>query len=666
MCCPMKRYDSTNKSKQWITSEVRDASIKLKNLYWLHRILETRDSLRQYRTFKLTYRVLINNAKRKFNDKILSNSTNINRSVWKIVNGETGRKKNTMNKITLSMGEDECSEPGKVANAFGEYFSKVAARSLEEHYGGSLSRSCTSSKMRNENFFFLPVMGNEILSTIKGLKNKKCTGTDYMTARILKHVAALVSEHLAHLINLSIASGRFPSVLKVATVIPVHKKNDPNIISNYRPVSILSVFSKVIEKIVFDRVNNYLNKYKIISNNQHGFRAGRSTQTAAVSLVGYVHECLDAGLHVAGFFFDQSRAFDCLMFGFILDKLYNLGFRGIFHDWLGSFIGGRSVVVRVQNGLSGNYGSTLGVPQGSVLGPLLFLLFINDLPEQVKAERIIIFADDTSFAISAPSHEELSSRCKVLLTDYIEWCRKNSLLLNLDKTECIYFSTNSLHRDVLSFVYDDVILTSKPHTRFLGIYVDSRLRWCDHVDQLCRRLNSAYYAIYRIKKSLPVDTLLSVYYGLFYAHMDYNIILWGNSVDVGRVFLSQKRVVRLMFNLGPRESCKKSFVDKNMLTAPSLYIFRCLLYIRENECSLPRLADSHRYLTRYGDLMALPKHRSSRFESSPLYQGRKLYNHLPPEVRSLPYPLFKIKIRKQLLRKGYYSVGEFLGDRFDI
>lgn len=208
-----------------------------------------------------------------------------------------------------------------MSEVFGSYFSSINIISVLKHFGANQSRSCTTRSLTDNNFYFFPVEPEEVNSVMKNLKNKNGNGLDMIPVKVLKILAPHISKHLSHLINVSVSSGTFPSLLKTAEVIPIHKRNAVDDVNNYRPISLLSSLSKVIERLVYDRMLKYLDKYSFITTCQHGFRIGRSTESAACDLINFVYSCLDDGIFVAGLFFDQSRAFDCLSFNFILDKL---------------------------------------------------------------------------------------------------------------------------------------------------------------------------------------------------------------------------------------------------------------------------------------------------------------------------------------------------------
>lgn len=662
-CCPLKRVcGEKDYSRGWITTEIRESSHHLKNLFWLHSNLKNFNSLQLYKSAKKEYNQLVNNTKSNYYAKLIENSSQKNKTVWNLVNLETGRTKSKDSEISLLLGENLCTDATLIAKSFAEYFSTITSMKLHEYFGKHLSPSCTTSKMLNSNFFFHPVSKNEVMNVINKLNNKKSTGIDFISTRLLKTINESISDHFASLINLSVSTGRFPDCLKKSMVTPVHKRGDPQDIANYRPISVLTNFSKIFEKIVFNRILEFLNKFNVITDSQHGFRPGRSTETAAYSFVEIVYRRLDEGMCVAGLFFDLSRAFDSLCFSFMLSKCYNLGFRGIFLDWLRSYMTGRTVKVRVNGASSDECEVVLGVPQGSVLGPLLFLLFINDLPVCIDADQITLFADDTSILVTARSPEELTESTSYIIRLFTDWCRMNKLMVNVEKTVLIHFGLKIWNRERISVFCGDISLTSREWTKFLGVYMDDGMRWSYHIDMVCKKLNSSFFAINKIKNLFPLTSILDVYYSLSYPHIAYNILTWGSSSDLNRVLICQKRIIRMIFNIHPRSSCRPYFIENKIMTVTCIYIFKCLLHMKKNFNSATKLSDFHCYSTRNTNVLTLPSHRTSRFERSPSYQSIKLFNHLPDSFKNENQIKFKILMKKLLLNKCYYSTADYLSD----
>uniref|UniRef100_A0A6P7FDY2 Uncharacterized protein LOC114329347 n=1 Tax=Diabrotica virgifera virgifera TaxID=50390 RepID=A0A6P7FDY2_DIAVI len=277
-----------------------------------------------------------------------------------------------------------------------------------------------------------------------------------------------------------------------------------------------------------------------------------------------------------------------------------------------------------------------------------------------------MFADDTSLIVSARTLEELQMAMKTVVDCFRCWCNTNRLILNIDKTEIIYFhSYNSSTNDYNLTIHDrNNMLSSTQSTKFLGVFIDCNLKWSEQVNSVNMKLNKAFYAISRIKNTLPISALINVYYSLAYSHMCYNVILWGNSVDSAKVFITQKKIIRKIFNLDYQQSCKPIFIKHQILTFYCLYIYKCLLYVKQEINTFPVNADNHYYNTRSAESLRVPKHRTSKFQNSFRYMGLTLYNHLPKAVKEIPLSTkFKNNVKDLLIRKAYYSINEYLEDK---
>lgn len=463
-----------------------------------------------------------------------------------------------------------------------------------------------------------------------------------MSTYVLEYSSELIAEPLCDIINTTFQTGIFPYQLKKAKIIPLHKKGEFQNINNYRPVSILPIFSKVVEKIIFNQLVAFIEKYKILSNSQFGFRRGKSTADALLDLTDMVMDNFETGVCSLGVFVDLSKAFDCVSHSILLYKLDYYGVRGISLSIFETYLSGRTQSVFYQGKLSGALSNEKGVPQGSILGPLLFLIYINDLPA-LSPYRTILFADDTTFVTKLTKGECSDSVASTIMATANQWFVANKLQLNIDKTNVIKFSKN--------------VKDNMQHTKFLGVYVDSKLSWKVHIEQLCSKLSSITYAIRRVRQTVGVDAAIATYYAMFQSILTYGIITWGTAPNTDQVFILQKRAIRAIANIPQTKSCEAYFQQFNILTYPSLVIFYNLVFLHENNSKFKKNIEFHDYDTRNASNISMPLHRLAATDRTLL--GIRLYNKLPSSLRTLPIIPFKNKLKSHLIRGCYYKISDF-------
>lgn len=575
--------------------------------------------------------------------------------LWCCINEQLGRIKTQNNAVKLSIEGKLTVNVAECCNHFSNYFSSAVQEKLIAAYGSSLSDMCTVGISLSSSLYFSPVTHVEVSNAIRDLRTVRSVGWDDVSVECIKFVEDTLCKPLAIILNRSVELGSFPNVLKVAKVTPVFKKGDSNSVANYRPISVCSVFSKIFETIIKKRLLDFFDTYKVLCKSQHGFREGLSTETATVDYFSYVYRHLDRGDYVIGLFFDLSRAFDSLPPHFIEQKLYSVGIRGNILKWLTSFITDRRLRVVLSGTASEESSVDLGVPQGSILGPLIFLIFVNDLPRFLEDVHVVMYADDTSIAVAARDREELEVKVKNVIERFTDWCTRNRIILNIQKTVCVNFNI----RRPLS-IECFVGLSLQKQACFLGLTVDDGVTFKPHIDNVCKKLNSSYFALLKLKSSLNSQSLLNAYYALCYSHLSYNNLLWSRSTEWRRVFVAQKRIIRLIFGLQSSDSCREVFKIHGILTFPSIYILKAVVYVNTNRNRYKTYVSQRE--TRHLDLPLL-QHRTTFFEKSPEYDFVKLFNKLPASIKKITTPnIFKNTVKTFLLENGFYSLREYLSD----
>ena len=400
----------------------------------------------------------------------------------------------------------------------------------------------------NKSLFLTPCTTIELTDIIKNMKTSKSCGPNSISTSLLIEFSDLLLHPLLSIINMSLLEGVFPTLNKDADVCPIHKKNEKTKCENYRPISLLSNTSKIFERVIYTRLESFLNTSEIIYKFQFGFRKNYSTNHALLSIVEQIRASLDKKMFACGIFIDLEKAFDTVNHHILLSKLYHYGVRGVANKWFHSYLSDRQQKVTINGESPPSLPITCGVPQGSILGPLLFLLYINDMHHAIEFSTTYHFADDTNLFYSCKSFKSLRKNLNKDLALLYDWLCANRLSLNAGKTEFIVFRPPRLkaRNDRLTLRLHHTKLFESSKIKYLGLILDNKLSWKYHIAELSKKLGRAVGMLYKIRQFCPTSVLRSLYFSLFNSHLAYGLVVWGNANRslINKVKSLQNRALR--------------------------------------------------------------------------------------------------------------------------
>ena len=649
------------KRKPWITNAIRK-SIQIKDkLLKTYLKTKSQEIYTKYKKYRNKLKHLVNISKKRYYNDYFSKNHKDPKSIWKGIKQIVTPKSNTsFTPTAIEVNGKEVNDKEEISNTFNDFFVEIASSVpfietnpldyINSHIQGSL--------------FLSPITAEEIQKEIMSLNSKKACGPFSIPVKLLKLIKSPISKPLELLFNHSLSTGKVPQDFKIARVIPVFKNGSKTDINNYRPISLISVYNKLLEKLVYKRVLVFLENNKMIYSKQFGFRSNHSTEQALLFIVNKIQNAIENREFSCGIFLDFSKAFDTVDHKILLDKLDYYGIRGVAKEWFISYLKDRKQYVSIGNVKSDYKNISCGVPQGSVLGPLLFLLYINDLKECLHLLDAHLFADDTNLFYSGKNLKDLETTVNSELKEVQTWLSANKLSLNITKS---YFVIFRPHQKNIPFQIhlsiNNELLKQEECIKYLGIFLDSHLKWRFHINYITKKINRNIGLLSKLRHLVNKKILIELYYSFIFPYLIYSLIIWGNtySTILYPLCTIQKRAIRIITFSSYRDHSTPLFKLTNILKLTDLIYFQTAIFMYKfHHRMLPSLFDNyfteisktHNYSTRLSQKKSycLPKIRTNYGIYNIRYQGPKVWNSINKTLRDeMHISTFKTKLKSRLI-----------------
>ena len=654
-CFPItcKTISSKRIERPWLSNGLI-TSIKNKNKLFKNFKLGI-SSEQNYKTYKNKLVNLLKTAKKRYYLKLFNSYKSNTKKIWQAINSLTKTKSRQTKISNIFVRDKNLNTALEISEGFNNFFTNVSS-DLESKLPAAQSDPMMYLPPRIMQAMEIPrTNANEVSSVIRSLKNKKCRTNDFSPS-VLKRNVHLLAQPLTLLLNQSFEQGIFPNRLKLAHVIPLYKKgakSDPN---NYRPISLLNIFSKIFEKVMKKKFIAFIDSNHILTSAQFGFQKNISTEDALSIFSKNIYKQLNKSNSVLSIFIDFAKAFDTVPHHILIQKLEHYGIRGSVLNWFSNYLTHRFQSTSYENYSSSPKEIRMGVPQGSVLGPLLFLIFINDLPNVSNLLSTILFADDATMSLCGKDPATLINLANQEMLKFYTWCTSNRLTVNTLKTFFILFSkrkVSNLPPLLMKCNLSYAVIKQVSFTKFLGVYYDSDMTFKTHINQISQRLSRISALIYKVKNLMPQFTLKTLYHAHVAPILNYCNKIWANTypTHLDSLIKVQKRIVRTLTNSEFLAHTPPLFQQLNLLSIEKVRKYNLGLYFYKNRLTLlPELQGHHHYPTRYRERPRPEIHSCSIYEKSFLYQAPKLWNELIDNIPTICTAVSLQSFKKQLKR----------------
>lgn len=591
----LKIINSQNRKRnEWVSDNLVTLINRKNSIFKCY--CRNRDDLElkiQYKNLSKNVKQTIRSEKRRYFSALVDRCNGDSRSYWNIIKRIIKSKRKSINDVLIDgklvnvLGNEQ-----RVADEFNRYFTTVISTLRNEAFGSDLF-------IEDNNIYDVFIdkftLTNDIvIKSITSLGNKPSCGVDGISIHTIKSNIDVFAPLLHNIFLKSLNQGIMPVEFKTAAVVPVYKTGNVADVSSYRPISIISTIAKIFETIIKNQLLNYFNGRNLFSKHQYGFLPGKGTDLAIEKHITSLTTSIDSQKYTLAIYLDFQKAFDVIDLNILIGKFRMYGIGGLALSWLESFCRNRRQVVKINNQYGKTFDLQYGTAQGGVLGPIIFLIFINDMLNMELNSAIFAYADDTALVCSAYNRQLLKSKISKDLDKISNWLISNKLLINVNKSKCIMFFDHDKTRDYLEnmfslychkhhCIYDCLcsVISVVSSVKYLGLYVDQRLKWDEHIIYLAKKLRKVNYAIYHMKSFIRADQLKRVYMSWFESTVRYGIMHFGGTYTsiLKPVVMCQRHSLRIIYNIKYNERLTYIFEEHDILNVIQLYKYALIMYV---------------------------------------------------------------------------------------
>ena len=653
--------------KDWINKDII-AEINQRNVMWTE--LENNPNnealKKQFSKKRDCVEKLIQRTKNTYYYDAITKSIKKPKKMWSVINYLANNKiKQSSAPSKLVVDSKITTKPNDICKIFNNYFATIGpllAKEIPATFHDNYHRALPNylPQESGELSSLKPCSAKEILQIITNLDPNCSTGIDGINTKAIKCIKNLIVNNLCTCFNKLLADGNFPDTLKIAKVTPIYKSGSLTDPGNYRPISVLPVMSKILEKVLHNRLQNYLNSINFITDRQYGFRPKSNTTTATIDLVTKIKQNIDNKNIVVGIFVDLKKAFDTVCHKLLLKKLESINITGSALKMFKSYLTNRSQIVKLGNHDQSNaLPITCGVPQGSILGPLLFLIYINNITEINLHGHLTLYADDTCLFYFGSSIHDIITLAQDDLNSLYTWFQFNLLTINISKTCYVIFKAkNKIIPPFDPLKINDVPLQLKTSEKYLGLRIDSTLSWNAQIEYIKNKLSTLLGTLRNIVRCIPRILRYTIYNSLVKPHLLYLIELWGSATKtkLSELQRSQNKLIKMLFNYPFLTSTSKIYNDTKLMNIKQLYIYNTCIFINKvlnkkihTNIILNQYRQVSQRSSRRASLIVLPKTRTNYGKKMVTFEGVQLYNKLPSSIRNVhSLNAFKIQLGQYL------------------